>query len=56
MRRIFVDSWASAASGAQRSNCLDGMQNRQQLAHAGRERDLRRFTSGSQALIKPFEP
>ena len=31
-----------------------GSENRQELAHAGRQRDLRRFASRAQALIKPF--
>jgi hypothetical protein len=32
-----------------------GIENRQELAHTGRQRDLRYFAGRAQALIKPFE-
>ena len=32
-----------------------GVQDRQQLAHTGRQRNLRRLTSGPQALVERFE-
>jgi hypothetical protein len=35
--------------------CDHSVQNRQQLAHTGRQRDLFGFARGTQALIKPFE-
>lgn len=35
--------------------CCHGIENRQELAHTSRQRNLRHFASCTQALIKPFE-